>query len=158
MSERVFRQPEDDLPVDCYVVSSARVERVGAHDRLRIWNRGALAGELVVNAGDGESIAARVFGLVEQLPEREGALYHRNLPDGRDITLYKHHAWQYALCVGKQSSGEIDQSFYYRSRDVALAAAKQWQGDGDAPIGWFRHPNSGRRREDGDPSTETYRP
>lgn len=46
-------------------VSSAEVEQGPAHDRIRIWNRGGLAGELVVTSGDGERIAKQL-GLEEQ--------------------------------------------------------------------------------------------
>lgn len=38
---------------DGNLITSARVSRVGAHDRVRIWARGGLAGELTLNAGDG---------------------------------------------------------------------------------------------------------
>ena len=52
----------DDGPGSNHLVSSASVTRTGNHDRVRIWNRGGLAGELVVAAGDGASIALG-FGL-----------------------------------------------------------------------------------------------
>jgi hypothetical protein len=39
----------------------ARAPREGAHDVVRVWNRGGLAGELIVNEGDGEKIAARLL-------------------------------------------------------------------------------------------------
>ena len=42
------------------VVSAVRVETVGGHDRIRIWNRGGFAGELVVRAGDGPRIVAHL--------------------------------------------------------------------------------------------------
>ncbi len=44
------------------IVSSARSEHVGGHDRVRVWNRGALSGELVVTAGDGDAILERLVG------------------------------------------------------------------------------------------------
>jgi hypothetical protein len=39
-------------------ITSVRLERIGGHDVLRVWNRGALAGELVLEAGDGGPVAA----------------------------------------------------------------------------------------------------
>jgi len=39
------------------IVSSIRVEVGAAHDRVTVWNRGGCAGVLVVNKGDGETIA-----------------------------------------------------------------------------------------------------
>lgn len=33
----------------------------GGHDRVRVWNRHGLAGELVVQAGDGTSLAERLM-------------------------------------------------------------------------------------------------
>lgn len=46
------------------VVSTVRVDRGVAHDRVRVWNRGGLAGVLVVASGDGEVLAA----LLERAP------------------------------------------------------------------------------------------
>jgi hypothetical protein len=37
-------------------VSSVRVKIQGAHARIAIWNRGGLAGELVVQASDADEI------------------------------------------------------------------------------------------------------
>lgn len=61
--ERWFEQPGDDAP-SAHLISSATVMRIGIHDRVRLWNRGGLAGELTVVAGDGERIAA-AHGLVD---------------------------------------------------------------------------------------------
>jgi hypothetical protein len=46
-----------DVP-SARVVSSVRVESAGTHERVSVWNRGGLAGVLVVEAGDGATIAA----------------------------------------------------------------------------------------------------
>jgi hypothetical protein len=56
------RYQAGDGPASSYLVSSASVTRIGNHDRVRIWNRGGLAGELTVVAGDGARIALG-FGL-----------------------------------------------------------------------------------------------
>jgi len=42
------------------LISSVRVEHGPRHDRVRVWNRGGLAGVLVVDAGDGNAIADRL--------------------------------------------------------------------------------------------------
>lgn len=39
------------------LISSVRVETIGNHDRVQVWNRGGLAGTLMVCAGDGDAIA-----------------------------------------------------------------------------------------------------
>lgn len=44
-----------------YVVTSVRVRPSGKHDRVSIWNRGGLSGEVVVDAGDGVTIAKRLL-------------------------------------------------------------------------------------------------
>jgi len=45
--------------------SSGRIETIGPHDKVRIWNRGGLAGELVLNKGDGEPML-RALGMLEK--------------------------------------------------------------------------------------------
>lgn len=60
------------------VVTSIRVEpRVGAHDRITLWNRGGNAGTLHVIAGDGMIIANlltnddNMWRLTSEAPEHE---------------------------------------------------------------------------------------
>ena len=50
-------------PVE-FLVSVFYVERRGGHDHCRLWSRGGLAGELVLDAGDGGQLAL-MLGLVE---------------------------------------------------------------------------------------------
>lgn len=47
----------------------------------------------------------------------------------------------------------------YRSVQDAIAAGDAWDGDWPKtePQGWHRHPATGRRRENGDPSMEEVR-
>jgi len=40
------------------IVSSVTSEHFGAHEEVKIWNRGGLAGTLLVRAGDGIKLAA----------------------------------------------------------------------------------------------------
>lgn len=48
-----------------WLVSSMRVDMQGKHELVRIWTRGALAGLLIVEPGDGALIAARL-GMVDK--------------------------------------------------------------------------------------------
>lgn len=64
--ERYFSAPTGTSPSE-HVVSSAAVVLHGAHDRVRIWSRGGLAGELVVEAGDGAKIATLLLMLEERV-------------------------------------------------------------------------------------------
>lgn len=63
--ERWFESPLSGPP-DEQLVSAAAVTRMGAHDRVRIWTRGGLAGELVVSAGDGDALATTMLMLEER--------------------------------------------------------------------------------------------
>jgi hypothetical protein len=52
-------------PPSDHVISSIRMAPKGAHELVRIWNRGGLSGELIVREGDGARIAA-MLGLDEK--------------------------------------------------------------------------------------------
>ena len=54
-----------------YVISSAEVFEAGAHERVRLWSRGGLAGELVVSKGDGARMCCMMFMLEPAEPESE---------------------------------------------------------------------------------------
>ncbi len=43
------------------LISTVEVTEHPRHWRLRVWNRGGLAGELVVNADDGEQVLDRLL-------------------------------------------------------------------------------------------------
>jgi hypothetical protein len=45
------------------IITSVVVDEGPSHDRVRVWNRGGLAGVLVVTHGDGEVIARRMLCL-----------------------------------------------------------------------------------------------
>jgi len=49
------------------IVSAAVVEQLIHHDKLTLWNHGALAGALVFASGEAERFALMI-GLEEQLP------------------------------------------------------------------------------------------
>ena len=65
------------------LITSVHVERQGAHDVLRVWNRGGFAGELVLAQGDGAELAVRLFGGPERV-ERD-AVYGES--DGETLTM-----------------------------------------------------------------------
>ncbi|BAO90657.1 hypothetical protein [Caballeronia cordobensis] len=78
------------------------------------------------------------------------------LDDGRIAALQTINTWLIALAVGIYGHGHED-AYYYRSRDDAKRALDDWTSKGE-PQGWIRHPQSGRRREDGDPAREYIQP
>lgn len=46
-----------------------------------------------------------------------------------------------------------DDRWCYHSKEAAVKALSEWDGTGE-PMGWHRHPPTGRRRPDGDPLAE----
>lgn len=87
-------------------------------------------------------------------PGRAGAVFERMLEDGRTVTVYP-----MTYDKGRVLLSEDDSSIYaldawcYDSVPAAIAAVEEWDGEGE-PQGWFRHPDSGRRRPDGDAERE----
>lgn len=47
-------------PPSAHLISGATITRAGNHDVVKIWNRGGLAGELTVTAGDGAALVHRL--------------------------------------------------------------------------------------------------
>jgi hypothetical protein len=52
---------EAELRPSKVLVTTIRSEVIGAHAHVKVWVRGGLAGELVVDAGDGPRIASRLL-------------------------------------------------------------------------------------------------
>lgn len=69
------------------------------------------------------------------------------LPDGRICGVHR-LLFHWTLHVDIDLCGYAER-YCYQTRDGAVAALEGWDGQGD-PIGWHRHPDSGRRR---DPAT-----
>jgi len=70
-AERWFDAPNAPPAVESrseLLVSSAAVTTFGAHDHVRVWSRGGLAGELIMTAGDGVTFATSVLMLLEREP------------------------------------------------------------------------------------------
>jgi len=85
-------------------------------------------------------------------------LYHRDLGNGFEVCVYPLFFGEARLCFGRRHSGDIDRVFYYHQRDVAVAAAHGWAGEGDPAIGWYRDVHGRRWRDNGDPAKETVQP
>lgn len=64
----------------------------------------------------------------------------------------------YAIIVGRMGD-EVgyENRWCYKTYAAALMALETWDGVGE-PEGWHRHPDTGRRRENGDPDTEYVNP
>lgn len=82
-------------------------------------------------------------------------LWIEMLDDGRAVSLLPWSAGGFQLSIGTLGSGFYSDTWCYRGdqHDAAWRAALTWKGQGE-PEGWYRHPFSGRRREDGTPASE----
>jgi hypothetical protein len=75
----------------------------------------------------------------------------RFFPNGRNAAITK-LMYTCALIADVDMSGYEDR-WCYETYDKAKAALDAWDGEGE-PTGWHRHPDTGRRRPDGDASRE----
>lgn len=84
----------------------------------------------------------------------------RVLPDGRWVTLDPMTFGKVRINVAPYPGAMvIDDSYCYDDAALGLQAFWAWDPTKDAePSGWFRHPQSGRRRPDGDPAKEYIHP
>jgi len=88
----------------------------------------------------------------------EGALAERLLPDGGELCVYPLLFGAARLTFGRDpADGGYDDCWDYPDPLTAVKAMNRWDGRGE-PEGWTRHPGTGRRRPDGDPSREFVRP
>jgi hypothetical protein len=89
----------------------------------------------------------------------EGALAERLLPNsGGEVCVYPLLFGAARLTFGRDPECiGYDDCWDYSDRVAAISAMQRWDGVGE-PEGWMRHPSSGRRRPDGDPSREFVRP
>ena len=85
-------------------------------------------------------------------------LYARVLASGRIAYLLPWRVGGVQLSVGWGDGYYTDTWIYdVEQADAGWRAALGWDGEGE-PDGWYRHPQSGRRRPDGDPEKEFVRP
>lgn len=82
---------------------------------------------------------------------------YRRFANGRDAAITR-LMFTFAILADLTQWGYGERWCYHTYRD-ARAALDAWLGeDGTEPQGWHRHPDTGRRRENGDPSTEVIAP
>jgi hypothetical protein len=81
----------------------------------------------------------------------------RRLPDGRQLWLYP-MMFTHKLCLGPADNALwFDDSWCYPTREAGMQALETWDPlnpETLEPDGWHRHPRTGRRRPDGDPTQE----
>ncbi|WP_423396044.1 hypothetical protein [Burkholderia sp. LMG 21824] len=82
----------------------------------------------------------------------DGYTDYRVFTNGRDA-LVSRLLFTYAILSDMTVHGYGDR-WCYSSYADAKASLDAWDGEGE-PTGWHRHPDSGRRRENGDPNRET---
>lgn len=82
-------------------------------------------------------------------------LWTRDLDDGRAVYLIPMLGGNLRLAIGDKGSIYFDDGWCYQAaqRDAAWRAALGWDGEGE-PEGWYRHPETGRRRPGGDAAQE----
>lgn len=104
---------------------------------------------------EGELRRAQLMGWVAR---HEGAdyLHVRPLGDGRAVFLMPMAFGNLRVAIGWQGAPGFDDGWCYQApqQDAAWKAAIGWDGE-DEPEGWYRHPDTGRRRPDGDAQRET---
>lgn len=82
----------------------------------------------------------------------------RVLPDGRAVWIQR-KMFTHAITTGRADNVmSIDTHWCYETKAQALEALERWEPMAQKePEGWFRHPESGRRRPNGDPAQEHIR-
>lgn len=88
--------------------------------------------------------------LIEQAPSWARAA--KMLSDGRMAAVVR-MIFTWKLVVGPADSPVYEDGWCYQTEHGAIQALADWDGRGE-PVGWHRHPPSGRRRPDGDASRE----
>jgi hypothetical protein len=85
----------------------------------------------------------------------EDYLHVRPLGDGRAVYLLPMFGGNLRLAIGAHGASWFDDGWCYQAEqnDLAWKAALGWDGEGE-PEGWYRHPDTGRRRPGGDASKE----
>lgn len=75
--------------------------------------------------------------------------------DGTYVAIYP-LLFHWTMIVGAIDDPYYDDRWCYATEDKAMTAYCEWAARDYAgePNGWHRHPNTGRRRTNGDPATE----
>lgn len=86
-----------------------------------------------------------------------GFIAKHELGDGRAVWIYP-RMYTHSICIGKLNYPTYEDRWCYADRAKAEAAMAAWDPlTQPEPEGWHRHPNSGRRRPEGDASKEYIR-
>lgn len=101
--------------------------------------------------------AARRLSVIARLAGAD-YLWIRQLDDGRAVYLLPMTYGNLRLAIGERDCQGFDDVWCYQAKqdDAAWAAALGWDGEGE-PEGWYRHPETGRRRPDGTAASEFVR-
>lgn len=93
-----------------------------------------------------------------------GAVFWRLTEDGYEITVYPMTFGNARICISESGSDAMLDAWCYQSDrsgdglSKAVRGASEWDGKGnDPPGGWYRNPQTGRRREGGDATKELVR-
>lgn len=82
----------------------------------------------------------------------------KEAPDGRRVWAVP-FMFTGALIIGSPDSWTYDDRWCYANVALAVTQARAWGAEpGTEPAGWHRHPETGRRRPDGDPAREYAMP
>jgi hypothetical protein len=94
----------------------------------------------------------------EPLGGNYGAIAFRDLGDGRGIWIYP-MLYTFKIAIGPVGVPWFDNGWCYKDLECVVAAFALWEPSTEPePLGWVRHPSTGRRRfPDGDPATEEVR-
>jgi hypothetical protein len=93
--------------------------------------------------------------LVTPIEQDGGGFYKaKRLSDGviAGIRPLLYH-WTMNVCMTGDKFSLYDR-WCYANKQLAEYALEAWDGIGDAPVGWHRHPRTSRRRTNGDPAAE----
>ncbi|RBB38893.1 hypothetical protein DPV79_16055 [Burkholderia reimsis] len=82
----------------------------------------------------------------------DGYTDYRVFPNERDAMICR-LMFTFAI-IADMTPYAYGERWCYHSYADAKAALDAWDGEGE-PTGWHRHPDTGRRRENGDPERET---
>lgn len=135
------------------IISLVGVLSANGRDRVRVFTRGRVAGDLFFAPGEGHRFAGQL-PLIRQPNERLSCQFYRELENGKDISVYREFQDESKLCISEIGSVGIDDAWYYPTLRQAIDAALLWNGVGDPIDGWNRNLKSNRWRKGGDPALE----
>lgn len=141
-------------PPNQILITSTRVEE-GHHDRVTVWNRGANAGTLTVQAGDGAEVAARLMGARQDVPFEARPTGGGDFDEVCTIceeALAEPHTYEAcARRLAQTSRGHLDEACTAlgqlseaRARIAELETSTEMHGDDDA---WPLHDALARAHE-----------